>query len=58
MRLLVNPTWQDLLSFALSLAGVISLFIILVLLGRLVLSGAINIEPKAYAFASGEINIL
>jgi hypothetical protein len=45
LRLLVNPTWQDLLSFALSLAGVLSFLIIAVLLGRLALSDAINIEP-------------
>ena len=47
LRLLVNPTWQDLLSFTLSLAGVISFLIIVVLLGRLALSGGINIELMA-----------
>jgi hypothetical protein len=45
MRFLVNPTWQDLLTFVLSLVAVASVLTILFLLGQDILWRTIYIEP-------------
>jgi hypothetical protein len=45
LRLLTDPTWQDLLSFILSLGAVVSILALVVLLGWDTLRRTINIEP-------------
>ena len=56
-RVLVNPTWQDLLSFLFSLGALISILAILVLLGWDTLRETITIEPisvpKSFADEKG-----
>ena len=45
MRLLANPTWQDLLSFLLSFGAVTLIIVLLILLGWDTLRQAITIDP-------------
>jgi hypothetical protein len=45
LRLLANPTWQDLLNFVLSAAGVLTVTVVLVLLGWDTLRHSIYVEP-------------